>query len=306
MAKKYQGRYSPDAPQNSAQIRTGKVEEVRPQKMRLLKRLRTYRIFAFVLGIAGLFQILGGSPFAGLISLASLFSILFASEITKAGLEAEAAYDAKAIARAPAFPRKTIGAIMMGLTVFIASKFSVGADWLPSIGVGLVAGIGMLLSFGLDPMRSKGLAGENRYEAGRTAEAIEKAQAMIDEIRAMSRALSDRRAKLEVESLALSAEDMFRALEEDPSDYRNSRRYLGVYLQGARDATSQFLQLPKSEQTAEAEAKYLALIRELDEGFRQKRETILADNRNSLDIEIDVLRERLASEGIKIPKEETS
>lgn len=315
MAKKFGGTYSPDGNGMDANSRpeganyqskgpNPKLRQFNPVIHKAFRRLRTYRFFDAAIGVGGLFKILTGHPIQGLAAIIGMFALLLAGEITKAGIEAEAAYNSRAIARAPAFPRKIIGAAITGVALSLISYVSMDAGLPGSLAIGLVGLIGMLLAFGTDPLKAKGISGENQYEATRAADAIERAQNYLDEIRNLSKGLPDRKSRLEVESLAMSAEEMFRALEKDPADYRNSRRYLGVYLQGARDATQQFLDLPKNQQTAEAEDKYLALIRELDEGFQQKRDTIMQDNRNALNVEIDVLRDRLASEGITIAKEE--
>ncbi len=302
MAKKYGGQYSPES-ENFPKPQARVIEE-NPKIRAADRRLKLYRILAGVMGFGGLVRLMSGDPIAGLTSVAAFFAVVFSTEVIKAGLKAEQAYDQRNIARAPALPRKSIGAALIALTFLIEAKFGVGTDWLTAIGLAIAGGVGSVLAFGLDPMKSKGISTDNRYAAHRAADAIERAQNYLDEIRSLSRQMGNRRAQLEVESLALSAEEMFRALEEDPQDYRNSRRYLGVYLQGARDATSQYIALPKVEHTAEAEAKYLALVRELDAGFQKQREAILDDNRNALNVEIDVLRERLASEGVVIPSEE--
>ncbi len=294
MSKRFKGEFSP-------KVKSARDERyVAPKNM---GRLRTYRAFAIPMFVAGFLSILGGHPIAALSCIGAGLGVLASAHITKDGLIAESEYHSRVISRAPALPRKTIGALIMGASVSIGSWLGAEVNMITSIGVGAIATIGMVMSFGLDPIRAKGLAGVNQHEASRAADAIDKAEALLKEIREMAVAFKDRRLRLDVENLAISAEDMFQSIENDPGEYRNARRYLSVYLEGARDATSQFINLPKNQQSAEATAKYTALVRELDTGFRQKSQLMLEDNRNSLDIEIDVLRERLASEGITISKE---
>ena len=91
---------------------------------------------------------------------------------------------------------------------------------------------------------------------------------------------------------------MFRAVEDDPRDLTGARRYLGVYLLGARDATAQFADLYAKTRNEEARRDYEALLDDLEKSFSSRTEKMLLDDKVSLDVEIDVLRERLAREGI--------
>lgn len=294
MSKRYKAEFSP-------KIKSARDERIIAPKN--MGRLRLYRAFAIPMFVGGFISILGGAPIAAISCIGAGLGVLASAHLTKDGLIAESEYNARVISRAPGLPRKAIGAIIMGASVGIGSWLGAGGSMLTSIGVGAIATIGMMMSFGFDPIRAKGLQGVNQHEASRAADAIGKAEALLKEIREMAIAFKDRRLRLDVENLAISAEDMFQSIENDPGEYRNARRYLSVYLEGARDATTQYINLPKSQQSVEATEKYTALVRELDSGFRQKSQLMLEDNRNSLDIEIDVLRERLASEGITISKE---
>ena len=91
---------------------------------------------------------------------------------------------------------------------------------------------------------------------------------------------------------------MFRVVEEDPRDLTSARRYLGVYLLGARDATVQFADLYARSKNAEARADYEQLLNDLESSFAKRTEKLLVDDKSSLDVEIEVLRERLARDGV--------
>lgn len=295
MAEKFRGEFSPKS--HADRLRT----QLAPANS---SRLRIYYGLAFPMLAAGLMAVVAGHPFTALLEIGSALAVALAAQIMGAGLRAEAEYNARVIARAPAWPRKTIGAILMGAAAGVGTWVGYDSNFMLGIGIGLVATAGMFMSFGFDPMRPKGMQGIDQAEAGRAADAIAKAEKYLSEIREMASGFTNRSLRLDAENLVVSAEDMFHSIEKDPSTYRDARRYLSVYLEGARDATSQYINLPKGQQTFEATEKYTALIRELDTGFRSQSQNMLSNTHNNLDIEIDVLRERLASEGIKIAKEE--
>ncbi|MEO0665031.1 MAG: 5-bromo-4-chloroindolyl phosphate hydrolysis family protein, partial [Pseudomonadota bacterium] len=108
----------------------------------------------------------------------------------------------------------------------------------------------------------------------------------------------DRKLEARVEQFAGTARKMFRTVEEDPRDLTAAKKYLGVYLMGARDATLKFADLYARQPKPEDKASYLALLDDLDGNFAAKTEKLMNDNRTDMDIEIKVLRDRLAREGV--------
>jgi hypothetical protein len=93
---------------------------------------------------------------------------------------------------------------------------------------------------------------------------------------------------------------MFRTLENDPRDLTSARKYLSVYLGGARAATAQFAQIYGTTRDAAARASYVALLEDLDTRFAQKSEALLSNDRDRMDVEIEVLRERLAQDAPRV------
>jgi hypothetical protein len=114
---------------------------------------------------------------------------------------------------------------------------------LSAVLIGVIAGALHLASFGLDPMRDKGLEGIDRHQTDRIARKIEEAEKVLDEMSDAIRRARDRQLEGRVAGFQDTVRQMFRQVEADPRDLSSARRYLGVYLQGARDATVQFADL---------------------------------------------------------------
>lgn len=85
-----------------------------------------------------------------------------------------------------------------------------------------------------------------------------------------------------------------------PRDLTAARKYLVVYLRGAHDATVKFADLYARNQDAQARDDYLALLDDLDQNFAARTAKSLLDDRSDLNVEIDVLRERLSREGVRL------
>ena len=68
-------------------------------------------------------------------------------------------------------------------------------------------------------------------------------------------------------SFAATARGLFRTIEGDPGDLTAARKYLSVYLMGARDATVKFADHYAQTRDAAARADYEALLTDLETTF---------------------------------------
>lgn len=224
--------------------------------------------------------------------------LILAAWLTREGIRAQEAYEARKIARRPAIPRKIFGAILTGTGLFFAGYIS--GNILNSC---IFAGLGTtlhLFSFGLDPMKNKGLEGIDTFQTDRVARAVGAAE---DHLAAMQDAIQragDRHLETRIDTFQATARDMFRSIENDPRDLTAARKFLSVYLQGARNATARFADLYARNRDAGARAEYVALLDDLEANFSAQTQRLLQDDRSDLNIEIEVLRERLAREGVPL------
>lgn len=254
--------------------------------------------FLALAAVPMLFSAFGGGATGLAMSLLAFALVILAVWLTRTGIDAHEAYEARSIARRPAIPRKIFGAASIGLGVGLATVDTSLGD---GILYGLIASALHLTAFGLDPMRDKSSEGVNEFQTDRVARAVDQAEghlrAMQDAIKVTDRVLTAR-----VDQFQASARAMFRRIEQDPRDLTSAKKYLGVYLKGARDATRKFADVYAESNDPEAKAKYLALLDDLEANFTAKTQALLGDSRTDLDIEIDVLRERLGREGVRLPQ----
>lgn len=229
------------------------------------------------------------------VDLMGMGALVLAAWLTRDGVRAEDAYAERKAARRPAIPRKIFGAVMMavgvGLLVF-------GGHWAigPAVVAGMIAGALHLGAFGLDPLRDKGLDGIDRRQSDRIARKIDEAEKVLAEMTATVRGLRDAELSGRMGRFEETVRALFRQVEADPRDLAPARRYLGVYLQGARDATVQFAELYPRARDPKVRADYLAFLEDMDLNFARRSATMLTDDRTNFDIEIEVLRDRLNRE----------
>jgi hypothetical protein len=287
MSQRFGGKHSP-RPTGQA-VGKAPLGQARPDRVGARVNLLFIAPFAFVM--TAFFQ-----PPLGLVSDLGAFGLLMlAAWLTREGERAHQAWEARAIARRPAIPRKIFASVLT------AAALAIGA-WLPGDNLftaallGLIGGGLHLLAFGPDPMRDKGMEGQDRFQTERVAQAVAEAEKTLTTMHGAISRLRDRQLLERIEAFAATARAMFRRIEEDPRDLTSSRRYLSVYLNGARDATVQFSDLYSRNRDAGARGAYLALIDDLSTRFARQSDLLLSNDRGRLDIEIEVLRERLARE----------
>lgn len=230
------------------------------------------------------------------LSLLALGVLLLAAWLTRDGVVAQKEYAARRVARRPAIPRKIFGSALTGIGLFIAGYSSGGLfDAL------IFGGLGVVLhgfAFGPDPLRDKGMEGIDQFQTERVARVVDKAEKHLEQISDAILRAKDRRIEERVTQFQAIVRKMVRTVEEDPRDLTAARKYLGVYLQGARDATVKFADLYARSKDDKARGDFEALLDDLEHNFTARTENMLLDDRSDLDIEIEVLRARLQRDGI--------
>lgn len=301
MARRFGGRHSPgtQAPDTALPPRAAPHMARHP----LESRTRWVTVMATPFLISAFWQ----DPFGLVMQLLAFGGVAAGMFLTREGLQAEAAYDARRIARRPAIPRKLFGGILTGLGLALGS-YEPGAEVGAELGAGLIGVAGAVLhwlTFGTDPMRDKGMEGIDSVQQDRAQRIIAEGEAHLAAMEDAILHTGDRRLEARVAMFAATARDLFARIEQDPGVISATRRYLGVYLQGARDATVKFADLYAQTHDPRSRQDYETLLDDLEAQFAAQTRKLADGGRSDLDIEIGVLRDRLAREGVLRPAGET-
>lgn len=239
-----------------------------------------------------------GGPVDLAFNLSALGCLLLAAWLTREGLRAEEAFEARRFARRPAVPRKLLASLGTGLGLALAALASDGGV---AAGIYALAGAVLhVLAFGLDPLADKRSEGVDSFQSSRVARVVDQAEDYLAAMSAAIRRVGDRSLEARLERFQTTVRDMLRTVEDDPRDLTAARKYLGVYLMGARDAAVKYADLATRAPNPEAREKFLNLLSDLEQNFTAKTRTLMADSSDDLDVEIEVLRERLEREGVHI------
>jgi hypothetical protein len=254
--------------------------------------------FLFIPPVVLAFFSFGQGPVTLATGLASAAIMALGAWLVRDGLRARAAYAARTLARRPALPRLILAAILCGIGV--AGAAMTGAvGMIGAILYGIVAAALHIAAFGLDPLKDKGMEGVDTFQQDRVARVVGEAETYLAAIRDHVGSIGERSLDLRITSFLALARKMIRTVEEDPRDLTDARRFLGVYLMGARDATVKFADLYKRTKDAGARADYEALLADLEQNIAARTDRMLQGGREDMDLEIKVLRDRLGREGVR-------
>ncbi|MFO1207976.1 MAG: 5-bromo-4-chloroindolyl phosphate hydrolysis family protein [Amaricoccus sp.] len=293
-ARRYGGKYSPDGGPGAPGAAPPPFRNRRASRISLRARLLYLAPLPFLFG--GLGAIGHGDAGAMLGKLGAFAGLTFSAWLLNEGLRAEEEYEARAIARPPAIPRKLFAAALTGASIAWAGILGSG-NVMSAVAFGMVAAGAHLLAFGVDPMRKKGMASDD-FASDRVARAIDQAEGLVRQTVDAAKRIGDRQLEGRIDRLCDQARDLFRAVERDPRDLPRARTFLSVYLLGLRDATDKFADVWNRSRDAGARKAYEDLLGDLEKSFTAQRTHLLEDDRSDLDVEIEVLRERLQQDGL--------
>ncbi|WP_135501241.1 5-bromo-4-chloroindolyl phosphate hydrolysis family protein [Roseovarius aestuariivivens] len=294
MARRYGGKYSPEGggPEQSPVAR-GTFHGAR--RTRAGGRVN----LLFLAPLPLVWQAFSSGPTGLILNLLALGMLLLAAWLTREGILAQEAYEARKVARAPGIPRKLFGSVLTGLGLGLAG-FAASDGIVAPLIYAVVGAVLHSFAFGLDPMKDKGMEGIDKMQTDRVARVVDQAETYLSAMTDAIKRAGDRQAEARLERFQLSVRDMLRTVEDDPRDLTAARKYLGVYLMGARDATVKFADIYARSRDADARSDYMMLLTDLEENFVAKTRKLLEDNNTDLEVEIGVLRDRLEREGVRL------
>lgn len=296
MAQRYGGKYSaqpPDTQDPPANAFRGQTAARVPVAARLMY------VLPLPLLLAAIFEIFSRDVAGIVVELGGFVLLMTAAVLLNQGITAQRAYEARKVARPPAFPRKLFAGFCAGAGVALAATSTgLSLGMIEAAFMGAMATGAHVLAFGLDPMTKKGMEGISDFETERVAAAVDRAEDVVKGLMDAARRIGDRGLEARVERLAAAARDVFRTVEDDPRDLPRARKFMTVYLAGARDATAKFADIYARNRDQDAKEKYTSLLDDLEASFASHRVELLKDDRIDLDVEIEVLQDRLQREGI--------
>jgi 5-bromo-4-chloroindolyl phosphate hydrolysis protein len=266
------------------------------------RRAWLLRIMPLALALPLIFGLMAGDV-RDVVSLAVGLALIYAGTyLIEAGLAKEAEYHARELVKAPRPPRKLLGAIAVGLGLFVCSYGASAAGLGLSLLFGVVAGAGCIFTYGADPTKDKGLAPEVARKAGfrseQVIEAIDEAEGKLREIEGLALGLHNRELTDRLRRIVAQGRAVLAQIEKDPSDLRRARRFLVTYLDGTRDVVRKYQAQQQDLADTDLAANFRHVLETIEQVFAEQ-ETVLKRNETmDLEVQIEVLRTQLEREGV--------
>lgn len=293
MAQRFGGKYSPKGHNQPQSQATGQF--VAAQVHPVGARANLMFLPAIILLLTAAFQ----GAVALVIGLLGAAALGLGAWLLRGGLMAEAEYHARKVARRPALPRKILAALLAGVGTALAALCHDGSVLAAGL-YGCAAGGLHLAAFGIDPMTDKGMEGIDTHQQDRVARVVDAADVTLDAMNDALKRVPDRQIHDRMNMFQAAARKLIRTVEDDPRDLTAARKYLGVYLTGARDATTKFADVYAQNPSPEVRTDYMTLLDDLERNFAARTEKLLLNEHSDLTVEIEVLRERLDREGVRL------
>ncbi|MCL7420111.1 MAG: 5-bromo-4-chloroindolyl phosphate hydrolysis family protein [Methylobacter sp.] len=249
--------------------------------------------------IPATFIALGKGYLPGVLVNASGFALyMLAAWCVRQGLQAEHVYTQSRIARPPKWPLKMIAAIITALTTGMIAWL--GA--LHSLPVALLfaggAFLGMYLSYGFDPLKEKNIVVAHGYSRDEILKTLEDSSRIIRSIEQASDRIRNTELNQRIERICGIADDILAEIEADPRDIRRARKFLNVYLDGARQVTEGYAKAHPQTQSGELEQNFRNVLETIESVFQDQHKKLLEEDVFDLDVKIEVLTTQLKREGI--------
>lgn len=221
---------------------------------------------------------------------------LVAALVVRQGLINEDAFDARPHGGSPP-PLKALGGALVGLATAFAAFAAAGQPMPGALAFGAIAALGYFLFYGPDPRARRLVAGDRGAEADVSA-ALREAYDRLDRIRQASLQIPSLEFKDRLANIIAGAQNVLKAIEDDPRDLRRARKFLNVYLDGAQRVTEQYARTHPQAKSVELEHNFRTLLVEMENICHEQHQKLIQHDVLDLDVQIEVLNTRLKQEGV--------
>jgi len=126
-------------------------------------------------------------------------------------------------------------------------------------------------------------------EAEKKIEAIEDARVSIYNFELNQR----------LRDIVKEAKGVLKLIEENPNDLYRARKFLVVYLDGAKRVIEGYAKTKKEgDENRELEEKFRKILDTIENNFKQQRQKLKENAIENLDVQIEVLKKQMKYEGV--------
>ena len=183
--------------------------------------------------------------------------------------------------------------------MFLAGYFLAGFALPIAVLLGAGAWLGFRLAFGTDPTLSDIVRGGAGLSAKEVVRLIGEARRQVDSIRTANKAIPCPELTERLKRICGQADRIIGLFQRDPGDIRRGQKFLDVYLSDASTIAAKYAELDRLGEATELDARFRELLIETEDAFERQYSHLLENDKLSLDVDIEVLSNRLKREGLR-------
>ena len=255
-------------------------------------------LFALVPILSALIALGRGRTDALLVDGLAAGLVVLASISIRAGRRVERVYHMKTVARAPALPRKSIGAACLGAAAFLLSFAGAGHTFASGLAFAAGAVAAGLLMYGFDPRSDKRAADASGVDTDLFRSALDAAAARITELDRIRRRIASRPLTQRLAQVVSRARGLVETIERQPDTFNRARKMLNLYLDETLSIARQFAASGLDGADPAIERKFTQALDAMENVMTEQQQKLLAADALDLDVQLEVLTRRLKSEGL--------
>ncbi|MGH7002924.1 MAG: 5-bromo-4-chloroindolyl phosphate hydrolysis family protein [Alphaproteobacteria bacterium] len=248
------------------------------------------------------YELMWQGRFSGFaISLALFALFIFGATVARRGIARDIDFKQRKIARASGAPFKIVGGTVIAGATFLTAWIAAAQSLPAAIAIGLGALLGFFLPYGLDARGEKGVAVDSGVSVEEVQAALAEANGRIGAIEEASKRLTGATAyelRRKIREVVTAASKVLQLIEEDPRDLRRARKFLNVYLDGAKTVTENYASTAAKAPSPEMESRFRAVLDDMQKTCEEQYAKLLENDTLDLDAQIEVLKLRLTKEGL--------
>ncbi len=260
------------------------------------------RLMALTFVLPLILHLLRGAGTDALSLIVGIALFLVASSIIRSGLDIEADFAERRIARPPRVPRKLAGAVVAGLGAAVIGLGAAECGVLATLLFACLTGFACFLTYGNDPKVDDSALEVAARRAGvapqEVRNTIDEASRKIREIDAAAAQLNSRELKGWMQRITDQARVVVGELEKDPKDLPRARRFLVTYLDGTRDVVTKYAAQQHDLADSPLADNFRRVLTTIEQVFKEQEEVLKQDDKTDLEVQIEVLETQLKREGV--------
>jgi len=240
-----------------------------------------------------------GNFWRGVGAAAGFALAMFGASLVRRGMMIEnEAKKRKIKRRSSTLPYKALGAGACGLATAVAAWMAAGHMFPIALLFGLATAFGCYLVYGADLSRHLSGVPAVGVTSEEVIEILDEADQKIAAIESAADGIRNLELKQRLQGIVAGVREITGIIEDDPRDLRRARKFLKVYLDGAQRVTTGYAATHGASDNAELEQNFRNVLDTMENVIGEQKQRLLENNLTELDVQIEVLQNRLEREGV--------